>query len=123
MNDNEYRLLRKVKMPLSVLILAAGKGTRMNSNYPKVLHNVGNIPMIYYSIDLAQKLNATNIGVVISENAVEIRNFIKRLSKKIDLIVQSKQLGTGHAILSAKKFEKKSRRCNYSIWGLSFDFY
>ena len=43
-------------MPLSVLILAAGKGTRMNSNYPKVLHNVGNIPMIYYSIDLAQKL-------------------------------------------------------------------
>ena len=108
MNDNEYRLLRKVKMPLSVLILAAGKGTRMNSNYPKVLHNVGNIPMIYYSIDLAQKLNATNIGVVISEKAVEIRNFIKRLSKKIDLIVQSKQLGTGHAILSAKKFEKKA---------------
>ena len=71
-------------MPLSVLILAAGKGTRMNSNYPKVLHNVGNIPMIYYSIDLAQKLNATNIGVVISENAVEIRNFIKRFSKKIE---------------------------------------
>ena len=94
-------------MPLSVLILAVGKGTRMNSNYPKVLHNVGNIPMIYYSIDLAQKLNATNIGVVISEKAVEIRNFIKRFSKKIDLIVQSKQLGTGHAILSAKKFEKK----------------
>ena len=94
-------------MPLSVLILAAGKGTRMNSNYPKVLHHVGNIPMIYYSIDLAQKLNAKNIGVVISEKAVEIRNFIKRLSKKIDLIVQSKQLGTGHAILLAKKFEKK----------------
>ena len=85
MNDNEYRLLRKVKLPLSVLILAAGKGTRMNSNYPKVLHNVGNIPMIYYSIDLAQKLNATNIGVVISEKAVEIRNFIKLLPESISL--------------------------------------
>ena len=94
-------------MPLSVLILAAGKGTRMNSNYSKVLHHVGNIPMIYYSIDLAQKLNATNIGVVLSEKALEIRSFVKGLSNKIDLFVQSKQLGTGHAILSAKKFEKK----------------
>ena len=42
----KYKLLRKVQMALSVLILAAGKGTRMNSNSPKVLHHVGNIPMI-----------------------------------------------------------------------------
>ena len=52
MNDNEFRLLRKVKMPLSVLILAAGKGTRMNSNYPKVLLNVGNIPVSYTHLTL-----------------------------------------------------------------------
>ena len=56
MNDNEFRLLRKVKMPLSVLILAAGKGTRMNSNYPKVLHNVGNIPMEDITLDTTCKM-------------------------------------------------------------------
>ena len=95
-------------MPLSVLILAAGKGTRMHSNYPKVLHHVGNIPMINYSIELAKKVNANNIGIVISKKALEIRSFITELSNDIDLIVQSKQLGTGHAILSASDFEKQT---------------
>ena len=95
-------------MALSVLILAAGKGTRMNSNSPKVLHHVGNIPMIYYSINLAIKAKAKNIGIVISKDATEIKNFIKSLSINIKLFVQSNQLGTGHAILSAKEFETKS---------------
>ena len=56
-------------MALSVLILAAGKGTRMNSNSPKVLHHVGNIPMIYYSINLAIKSKDKNIGIVISRDS------------------------------------------------------
>ena len=80
----------------------------MNSNSPKVLHHVGNIPMIYYSINLAIKAKAKNMGIVISKDATEIKNFIKSLSINIKLFVQSNQLGTGHAILSAKEFETKS---------------
>ena len=95
-------------MALSVLILAAGKGTRMNSTNPKVLHHVGNIPMIYYSIQLAQKAKVKKIGVVISKDSFEIKNFIKSLSADIQFFVQSNQIGTGNAILSAKEFETKS---------------
>ena len=94
-------------MALSVLILAAGKGTRMNSNSPKVLHHVGNIPMIYYSINLAIKAKAKNIGIVISKDATEIKNFIKSLSINIKLFVQSNQLGTGMQFYR-KEFETKS---------------
>ena len=45
-------------MILSVIILAAGQGTRMNSDIPKVFHEVGNYPMICHVLDLSQKLKA-----------------------------------------------------------------
>ena len=43
-------------MSLSIIILAAGQGLRMNSVIPKVFHSVGNYPMIYHVLDLSQKL-------------------------------------------------------------------
>ena len=45
-------------MILSVIILAAGQGTRMNSEIPKVFHEIGNYPMIFHVLDLSQKLKA-----------------------------------------------------------------
>ena len=55
-------------MILSVIILAAGQGTRMNSDIPKVIHEVGNYPMICHVLDISQKLKAKCTTVVISKN-------------------------------------------------------
>ena len=54
-------------MDLSVIILAAGKGTRMNSLKPKVFHEVANYPMLYHVIDSAMALSPYSCNLVISE--------------------------------------------------------
>ena len=59
-------------MSLSVVILAAGKGTRMFSDYPKVLHKLANRPLLQYVIDTAKKLNPENIIVVIGYKSKEV---------------------------------------------------
>ena len=59
-------------MILSVIILAAGQGTRMNSYIPKVFHEVGNQPMIYHVLDLSQKLKAKSTTVVISKKLEDL---------------------------------------------------
>ena len=58
-------------MILSIIILAAGQGTRMNSEIPKVFHEVGNYPMICHVLDLSQKLKAQSTTVVISKKLIE----------------------------------------------------
>ena len=61
---------------LSVLILAAGKGSRMQSKLPKVLHEVGNAPLIYYPIKLAANVRANQIVCVVGKNSDNIKGKI-----------------------------------------------
>ena len=61
---------------LSVLILAAGKGSRMQSKLPKVLHEVGNAPLIYYPIELARNVGANKIVCVVGKNSSDIKDKI-----------------------------------------------
>ena len=61
-------------MILSVIILAAGQGTRMNSDMPKVFHEVGNYPMICHVLDISQKLKAKSTTVVISNKLKNYKN-------------------------------------------------
>ena len=56
---------------LSVVILSAGKGTRMKSNISKPLHKIGNLEMINHVINTAKKLNSNEIIIVVSEENVE----------------------------------------------------
>ena len=93
---------RKDNMSLSVLILAAGKGSRMNSQHPKVLHEVGNVPMIYYPINLAKSIKAQRISVVVGKNSSQLRKSIKGFQAEVEILEQSEQLGTGHAVLCTK---------------------
>src|SRR5690349_11739525 len=88
-------------MDLHVVILAAGKGTRMKSAYPKVLHRVGGRPMIDHVLDRARDLGAASTTVVIGHLATELRD---ALSSRRDLtfVVQDPQLGTAHALLAAE---------------------
>jgi len=83
-------------MTLSVVILAAGKGTRMFSEKPKVLHELSNKPLLQYVINTAKNLKPININVVVGYKSKLIqREFIK---EEINWVVQKEQLGTGDAV-------------------------
>ena len=83
-------------MSLSVVILAAGKGTRMFSDYPKVLHNLANQPLLQYVIDIAKSLNPENINIVVGYKSKEVKSVFSH--EKLNWIIQKEQLGTGDAV-------------------------
>jgi len=85
-------------MDTAVIILAAGKGTRMNSNRPKVLHNVGNFPLIAHCIKTAESIKPHKILTVLGHGRTEIRNVLKSSDNSIKFVIQEAQLGTGHAV-------------------------
>ncbi len=80
---------------LHIVILAAGKGTRMYSKLPKVLHRIGGQPMVERVIDTAQKLNPASISVVIGHGKDQVLETVKR---PVNWVEQTEQLGTGHAV-------------------------
>ena len=86
-------------MNLETLILAAGKGTRMKSKIPKVLHKVCGKPMLQYVIEAAKKIGSTREVVVIGSGA----ELVQKAVKGVEFVLQEEQLGTGHAVLAAKK--------------------
>ncbi len=86
-------------MELETLILAAGKGTRMKSKLPKVLHKVGGKPMVEYVIEAAKKIGSTREVMVIGSGA----ELVEKTISGVEFVLQEEQLGTGHAVLTAKK--------------------
>jgi bifunctional UDP-N-acetylglucosamine pyrophosphorylase/glucosamine-1-phosphate N-acetyltransferase len=86
--------------PLSVIILAAGSGTRMKSDLPKVLHPICGRPMIGYALDLAASAGVKHPIVILGEAADQIT---PHLPKDVKVVIQSKPLGTGNAVLLAKR--------------------
>ena len=88
---------------LSVVILAAGKGKRMKSEIPKVLHQISGKPILYYMLSLASKLNPKNIFAVIGHKKELVSDYIKSNFPDVKTIVQEDQRGTAHAVLMLKK--------------------
>jgi len=86
------------------IILAAGEGKRMKSKLPKVLHKVSGKEMVNHVIDTIRKSNLLDINVIIGKGAEEVKS--ATISKNVTYSFQEKQLGTGHAVLSAKEFLK-----------------
>src|SRR5262245_17504059 len=84
-----------------VVILAAGKGTRMKSVRPKVLHRVAGTPMIDYVLATAAQLAPRSVTVVVGHQADVLRAALSGHSR-IKFVVQEPQLGTGHALLSTR---------------------
>tara|TARA_B110000444_G_scaffold259501_1_gene303408 strand:+ start:478 stop:1854 length:1377 start_codon:yes stop_codon:yes gene_type:complete len=87
-------------MNLDIVILAAGKGTRMNSNIPKVLHRLGGDSMLGHVLSAAGELSSNSIHIVVGYGADQIKD---ELSAREDLhwALQEQQLGTGHAVMQA----------------------
>ena len=83
---------------LDVVILAAGQGSRMKSDLPKVLHQVGGIPMIQHVINAVTDM-ADQIVVVVGHGQAEVRAALA--GQTITFVEQTEQLGTGHALAQA----------------------
>lgn len=80
------------------VVLAAGKGTRMKSDLPKVLHEVNGVPMVFLSVDRMLKANVDKVVVVIGYKGEMVKKAL--LDKGYDVLFakQDEQLGTGHAV-------------------------
>ena len=95
---------------LSIIILAAGKGTRMKSSQPKVLHQIANREMLNLVIDTAKQLKPKNISVVISKEMEKFTATISKQHPKTNLAfaIQNQQLGTANAVDAGLKSLSKS---------------
>jgi bifunctional UDP-N-acetylglucosamine pyrophosphorylase/glucosamine-1-phosphate N-acetyltransferase len=83
-------------MDLSIIVLAAGQGTRMRSDLPKVLHTLGGRPLLAHALDTAHRLEAAAIHVVIGHGADQVREAFAQAG--VHWAIQERQLGTGHAV-------------------------
>jgi bifunctional UDP-N-acetylglucosamine pyrophosphorylase/glucosamine-1-phosphate N-acetyltransferase len=83
-------------MPLSIIILAAGQGTRMKSSRPKVLHPVAGRPMLQHVVDTSLLLEPDQVIVVVGYAADQVRELMK--GQGLEFVEQAQQLGTGHAL-------------------------
>ena len=92
---------------LHIGILAAGKGSRMESNLPKVLHQLSGKSLVDYVLDTASQLMPKSITLVVGFEKELVKDHTR--ARKIDYVSQDQQLGTGHAVLQmADKLENQS---------------
>ena len=89
---------------LTLLILAAGKGTRLKSTLPKVLHQLAGKPLIEHVVEAARPLNPSATCVVVGYEAARVKNALSHLP--LQFAIQEPQLGTGHAVQVAGSFWK-----------------
>lgn len=87
---------------LSAVILAAGKGTRMYSDLPKVLHTVAGKPMVKHVIDTAHQLGAKNVHLIYGHGGELMRECLAH--EQVNWVLQTEQLGTAHAVQQAAPF-------------------
>ncbi|GAB4395793.1 MAG: hypothetical protein Fur0044_54530 [Anaerolineae bacterium] len=88
-----------ISPPLAVIILAAGKGTRMKSDLPKVLHRLKGQPLIEHVLQTARQLNPTQIVLVVGHQAGLVQQSV---GNRVLYAEQRVQLGTGHAVAQAE---------------------
>lgn len=88
-------------MPVSVIILAAGQGTRMNSDLPKVLHALGAAPLLHHAMRAAQSLDPDRTIVVAGHGAEAVSKAAKAFDPDMQIVLQAEQRGTGHAVQQA----------------------
>ncbi len=87
-------------MKITTIILAAGKGTRMRSELPKILHEIAKKPLLQHVYDMSRQLENNSITIVYGHGAEQVRQCLKDLDA--NWIEQKQQLGTGHAVQQAK---------------------
>jgi bifunctional UDP-N-acetylglucosamine pyrophosphorylase/glucosamine-1-phosphate N-acetyltransferase len=92
-----------MSVPLTVVILAAGKGTRMKSGLPKVLHRVAGRSMIGHVLATSAALEPERTILVLAPDMPEVEAELKRVSPAPAVAIQEPALGTGHALMAARE--------------------
>ena len=89
-------------MSTALIILAAGKGTRMQSDLPKVLHPIAGAPLLVHAMSSGAELSPERTVVVAGHGAELVDAAAKGWNEEIDVVVQTEQLGTAHAVAQAR---------------------
>ncbi|MDP6569669.1 MAG: NTP transferase domain-containing protein [Candidatus Marinimicrobia bacterium] len=96
--------MEMIANPFAVVILAAGKGTRMNSDLPKVLHEINGKPMITQVVETAEKIGAERIIPVVGYKHELVQDALKNYP--VNFAYQLEQLGTAHAVMQCSSLLK-----------------
>lgn len=89
-------------MPVFLVILAAGQGTRMNSDLPKVLHKVAGVPLLHHAMQAGAALSPGKVVVVAGHGAEAVTRAARDFDPDCEVVVQAEQLGTAHAVGQAR---------------------
>ena len=90
-------------MKVTAVVLAAGQGTRMKSDLPKVLHPLCGKPMLWHVLEALQEAATEKPVVIVGHGAEEVKNY---LGDRAECVLQEPQLGTGHAAMQAESLLK-----------------
>ena len=88
-------------MAIALIVLAAGQGTRMNSDLPKVLHRLGAAPLVAHALAAGRALEPERVIVVAGHGAEAVTKAVAKLDPEAEVVLQDQQLGTGHAVAQA----------------------
>jgi len=94
---------------LAVIILAAGKGVRMKSQLPKVLHPIAGRPMLGYTLDLARSLKPKLEICVLGHQSRIVRDYIEKEKGKVKIVIQKKLLGSADAVKQTRSILRHFR--------------
>ncbi|KIC49201.1 bifunctional UDP-N-acetylglucosamine diphosphorylase/glucosamine-1-phosphate N-acetyltransferase GlmU [Tateyamaria sp. ANG-S1] len=89
-------------MSVALIILAAGKGTRMKSDLPKVLHPIAGAPMLHHALQTGAALEPARTIVVAGHGTDQVQAAALSYDQTIEVVIQEEQLGTGHAVDQAR---------------------
>ena len=87
--------------PVLLIVLAAGQGTRMNSDLPKVLHPLAGVPLLHHALQAGRGLEPERTVVVTGPDAASVAAAVHRFDDEAQVVVQAERLGTAHAVLQA----------------------
>ena len=93
-------------MPIALINLAAGQGTRMNSDLPKVLHPLAGVPLFAHALAAGRALDPDRVILVTGHGGQAVANAAHGIDPDIEIVEQAEQLGTGHAVLQAQSVLK-----------------
>ncbi|MEM1075194.1 MAG: bifunctional UDP-N-acetylglucosamine diphosphorylase/glucosamine-1-phosphate N-acetyltransferase GlmU [Pseudomonadota bacterium] len=104
-------------MKTALIILAAGKGTRMNSDLPKVLHPLAGVPMLAHAMHAGSSLNPEHTIIVAGHGAQAVEAAALEQNPAVQVVVQAEQLGTAHAAAQARSALQEFDGTAYVLFG------